>query len=275
MKKTMMRNIWTGIHIPEIQVKSKHIIQAIFMGVFIALALSAPFLHFNYKKLKDWEPHVNHSKVYDGIIKQNNNEKNILFDKLEKGTLSNTEFISAINVLDLKKQTEIAAFHKKRNALKKEYSYLGYSSYRYFLYAIGLPVFALFISLLLLVFIFNPAHVKDLKYFYLIGVFACIYVACFWVSHTFLTRTDFPKWTYSGSVNLIALTSTALLFVLIRFFSSRHNKLKILINWILEIRNNHFQRVALRAMEVDEDETIADIIDFENRTQEELSKVVK
>jgi len=270
-----MRNIWTGIRIPEIQVRGKHIIQAVFMGVFIALALSAPFLHYNYKKLKDWEPYSRHSKIYEGIIKQSSNERNVLFDKLENGTLSNTEFVSAIRALEAKKQEDLVIFHKKRNALKEEYSYMGYSSYRYFLYAIGLPVFAVFATLLLLVFILNPGHVKDLKYFYLTAVFACMYVACFWVSHSFLTKTDFSKWMYDGSVNLIALTAAVLLFLLVRFFSSSHNKLKILVNWILEIRNNHFQRVALKALEVDEDETIATIIDFENKTKEELSKVVK
>lgn len=245
------------------------------MGAFIAFALSAPFVHYNYKKLKDWDVYDAHIKTYDQIIDKSETNRELLLKNLESGALSNTEFVSAIRAWDLKKQTDIAAFHKKRKALREEYSYMGYLSYRYFLYAIGLPVFALFTSLLLLVFLLNPAHVKTLKYFYFIAVFACMYVACFWVSRSFLTKTDFPKWTYDGSVNLIALTSTILLFLLIRFFSRTHHKLKVLINWILEIRNHHFQRVAIRALEVDEQETIADIIDFEKRTKEELSKVVK
>lgn len=264
----MTTNIWKGV-------RTKHFIQAIVMGAFIVFALSVPFLHYGHKKIQDWEPYSNHVKSYNIILEQNNNGKDLLISDLENGTLSGTEFIESVKMLELKKRSDLAAFHKKRDALKEEYAYMGYSSYRYFLYAIGLPVFALFTTLLLLIFILNPAHVKNLKYFYLIAVFTCMYVACFWVSHTFLTKTDFPKWAYDGSVNLIALTSAILLFLLIRFFSSTHNKLKILVNWILEIRNNHFQRVALRALEVDEDETIADIIDFENRTKEELSKVVK
>ena len=263
-----MRNFWRYL-------QTKRVIQAIIIGVFIAFALSAPFIHYNYKKLKDWDVYDAHIKTYDQIIDKSNTNRELLIDNLESGTLSNTEFVSAIRALEAKKKTDLAAFHKKRKALREEYSYNGYTSYRYFLYAIGLPVFSLFTSLLLLVFLLNPAHAKALKYFYLIAIFACMYVACFWVSHTFLTRTDFPKWTYDGSVNLIALISTILLFLLIRFSNSTHRKLKMLVNWILEIRNHHFQRVAVRAMEVDEEKTIADINDFENRTKEKLSKIVK
>ncbi|WP_348740221.1 hypothetical protein [Tenacibaculum sp. 190524A02b] len=136
------------------------------------------------------------------------------------------EYALKLESIDLTEKTKLKVFTKKRKALKKEFSFLGYSSFRYFLYAIGLPLFALIVSILLMIIILNPKTIITYKKVYFVAAFSFIYVSSFWVLRSFLTRTDFPQWSYSISYIISAFVTSLIVFYSIKILSKIEKKKK-------------------------------------------------
>lgn len=198
--------------------------KGIILGLIFVLCCSLPFIHFEFKKISDWEPYSTHYKKYNEIIKNYNIDRGQLIYKLENNQISTIDFLSQIKTIDAKKITDLSSYHKIKKQLKAEYSFQGYSAFRYFLYAIGLPVFGLILSIILIDLVLNPNKIKHLKKVYLFGTLGFLWVSCFWILQTLLTKTDFPSFAYNISYIFLAIITTIVLFLIISFLNRKEKK---------------------------------------------------
>ncbi|CAA0144311.1 conserved membrane hypothetical protein [Tenacibaculum maritimum] len=201
------------------KISKKALKKGVLIGIVFLLCYSLPFLHFEYEKLSEWEPYKQHYKTYDKIINSYNSDRAELIANFEQNFLGKDDFLRKIKEIELSKKNKLSFYHLKKRELKREYSFLGYSSFRYFLYAIGFPILSLFLSILLLIFIFKSKHINDFKAFYLVSISGFIFVSSFWVFHSLLTRTDFSKAMYKFSYVLIAGISTLIVYLLIYLYN--------------------------------------------------------
>ncbi|CAL2108671.1 membrane hypothetical protein [Tenacibaculum sp. 190524A02b] len=228
--------------------KKKEVVRVFFIGATFLAIYSLTFLHLNFDKLSEWKPYKEHSKSYKKIISTNIDEENLLLDRLEKGDISIKTYVAKIRKAKSKKSSSLELYHKKKKELKDEYSFLGYSSFRYFLYAIGLPILGLTSSILLLIFILTKNAVNELKRFYLFTSLGFIYVSSFWVLQSFLVKTDFPKWLYNSSYAIVAILSTFIIYTIVYFFSNRNSVIEKLVGLIVSIKNKHYPEVLARVL---------------------------
>ena len=201
-------------------------IKAILLGLLFLIIYSIPFVHNNYQPVTKWNVYTSHYKKHKQILKNYEVLNSDLLDQLASNKISIQQYVEIYQLNAKNKKAELTAYFIKKKNIKKSYSFMGYSSKRYFLYAIGLPIFSLFIAILLLFSILNPNHVKAFKLFYSITVIGFIYVGCFWVLHSFLIKADFKSYLYNLSFVFLAIIATILIYLFVVLFSKRELKLK-------------------------------------------------
>ncbi|CAM1343758.1 hypothetical protein [Tenacibaculum amylolyticum] len=196
-------------------------IKSSFFGVLFLLVFVLPFIHSEFKRYQEWKPYKEHYKKYNVIIgKANSSMKDIAKELRDAGL---DYYANKIDDVSLVKKNELKEYHKIKKELKQEFSFLGYTSFRYFLYAIGMPFLALVLSLFVLYILYNPSTIRVYKNFYKVVCFGFVYVSSFWFLRSFLTRTDFPKWSYNMSYVLSALMVTLLVFILVKILTYINN----------------------------------------------------
>ncbi|WP_272149102.1 hypothetical protein [Tenacibaculum aiptasiae] len=199
-------------------------IKSLLLGVLFLITSLITFIHYEFSTLKDWKPYKSHYKKYNVILKDYNSKRKLLLTNLSNNTISSKDFLQQIKSLDSEKKINLSQYHKKKKELKEDYSFQGYSAFRYFLYAIGFPLFSFVVSSLLLFIILNPSSIKNVKTLILIGSVTFIWISIFWILHTILTRTDFPSLAYNFSYVLISGISTIIIYYSIKFY----NKLELM-----------------------------------------------
>lgn len=158
--------------------------RAFVIGLFFLVVCALPFVHSKYKKLNEWGPYSRHYANHNKIIKGSDSLRFVLIEELKLKGLSG--FAERFENLEKKKKKDLKFFFDERKRLKEEYSFLGYSSFRYFLYAIGLPLFSLLVSVFCFgLIIFRTELEKREKVFYLIPVIGFLFVSFFWVIRAF------------------------------------------------------------------------------------------
>ncbi|CAL2086907.1 conserved membrane protein of unknown function [Tenacibaculum sp. 190524A02b] len=233
---------------------TKSFIKSFFIGLAILSFLSIPFIHNYFPKLKDWKPYKQHYKKYHNIVNKSISDRQLLFEKLEQNKLTKYDFLIKARGIEKTEKIELKKYHKKRKLLKKEYSFLGYTSFRYFLYAVGLPIFSLGISVFILILIHSPPLSKKIKKIYSIINYSFIYVSSYWVLHSFLTRTDFPKMFYGTSIVIVSLLTTIATYSLTIFFSRRKSRNEKRYNIALDTIENLKKEVFTKQKEEREKE---------------------
>jgi len=201
-------------------------IKSLLFGILFLIIYNIPFIHNEYKSVTKQNIYSTHYKEHKIIINTTNKNRDKLINNFEKGLVSKTQFINNLKGLELKKKIDLKEYFIKRKKIMDEYSFMGYSSFRYFLYAIGMPIFSIFPIILLLIFAYNPQYLKDFRRFYLIGSYGLIYVSSFWILHSVLVKSNFEQYLYTSSFYLLAIIPTILIFVFTSLFSRKQNKLK-------------------------------------------------
>ncbi|CAL2077375.1 conserved membrane protein of unknown function [Tenacibaculum sp. 190524A02b] len=178
----------------------------------------------SYERLSNWEPYKSHYTQHKQIIDNSNNERLLLINELkEKGLV---DYALRFESIEEKKASKLKAFFTKRKGLKNEFSYLGYNSFRSFVYTIGFPIFAFILSVTFLILILNPNTIENYKKLYFFAGLGFIYVSSFWVLRSFLTKTDFPKWSYDMSFIVSALITSSIVYISIGVLSKIEQKKK-------------------------------------------------
>lgn len=258
----------------------KALVKAFVLGLVFLLVYYAPFAHNRHVPLKQWNVYKKHFSNHKIILNKYVYKQDKLINQLEEGEISQQEFIALAKIDSKNKKEELSIFFIKRTSLKKEYSFMGYSSFRYFLYAIGMPIFSMFAIILLLVFLYNPKHLKDFRKFYLVAVSGLMYVTTYWLLHTVLTHTDFKIWAYQFSYILLSAISSSLIILFIYFFSKKESilkeKIRNLIGFITYSRENIVKELALKAKRNNSDNNVNLLIDkHENEMWKTFEKTAK
>lgn len=237
-------------------------------------------MHNRYVSIKKWDVYKEYYKKHDLILSKHILQSENLMSDLKSEKITLNQFIATSEVNSQNKKNELNEYFAGKNNLKKEYSFMGYSSFRYFLFAIGMPVFSMFAIILLLIFLYNPKHLKDFRKFYLVAVFGLMYVATYWLLHTILTHTDFKIWTYQFSYILLSAISSALIILFIYFFSKKESilkeKIRYLIGFITYSRENIVKELAIKAKHNNSDNNVNVLIDkHENEMWKTFEKTAK
>ena len=168
-------------------------------------------------------------------------------------------------------------YKAEKKLLHEKYKFAGFTNKRRFAFAIGLPI-SLFICSLIFLYVSSYIAEERIKKASIIAglsfQFTSIYFII-WVLWALKKGSDFPKSLYYLSIVIMSIAATFFLFYLIKSSQKNVNKIKGLLLFLFEIRNKHFQKVAMRSLEVDEEETISEITIFEKRTKEELQKIAE
>ncbi|WP_408045708.1 hypothetical protein [Tenacibaculum litopenaei] len=198
----------------------KEIIKSIFVGLFFIVILAFPFLHMGFSKLQNWQPYKTHYKKYNRIINSSNAANEKLLSALKEGEISIHEYSDRYQEILTEKSVNLKNYHKMKKKLKEEYSFMGYSSFRYFLYAIGLPVFSLVLTIFFLSFMLVNQGVAIMKkrLYITIGI-GFVFVSSFWVLQALLVRTDFPNRVYGYSLVCVAIITTLIVYSGLRYFN--------------------------------------------------------
>ncbi len=216
--------------------KKVTIIKGLFIGLIFIIIYLTPFIHNQFLSVFNWSKYSNHYNTHKVIISDSNKDRDKLINNFENDLITKSIFLVSLKSLESKRIKDLKEYAKIKRSIKKEYSFMGYSSFRYFLYAIGLSVFGLFCTILLLIFIFNPNHLNEFRYFYKIAIMGLIYVSTYWLLYGILTRTDFSQWAYGASFGILSILAVALIVLFTYFLSKKENKLKkgiqLLISYI-------------------------------------------
>ncbi len=200
--------------------------KALLTGVLFFTICCLPYSHTYWGQLKNWKPYKTHFAKYKKIINKSNKERTDLLNQLENKKIDIATYIQKAKEVETTKKIELKKYHAKKNVLKQEYSFLGYSSFRYFLYAIGLPFLALSVSIFCIYLVFKSNSNVRTKKLYKIACIGFIYVSSFWVLRSFLTRTDFPKLSYDLSFVITAIISTTIIYSFVYLLNSLERKRK-------------------------------------------------
>jgi len=217
-------------------VNKKGVIKGFFIGILFLIIYNAPFIHNRFTSVRNWSVYTEHYKQHNVILDKHNEATKHLIAELSNKKITEKEFLVSLKTLNENKKNDLKNYFKKKKSISKEFSFMGYSSFRYFLYAIGMPIFAVFTSILLLIFLLNPNHLREFKKFYILAIIGLIYVSIFWVLQSILVKTDFKQWTYTASFGLLAVIPTILIPLFVILLSKKEHKLrkgiKLLIDFI-------------------------------------------
>ncbi|KZS41871.1 hypothetical protein AWE51_00045 [Aquimarina aggregata] len=235
---------------------------------------SAPFWHINFSR--NTQEIIHDQSIVDGLRDSRNEKRSLLINELMTYAKSNPDSeLGKIGSEYIEKKNEVVQKNKKLSVLKEEQKVLGFNNMRDFMYNIGLFIFILFLSLII---IFASILLKKIDKPISLALFGCgfisLLVSLYFINWAFFIQVDYNVNRYHWMIITVSFIISISSFLYYVYKKTILEKLKSTVNFILDVRNDHFQKVAIRAMEVDEEETINDIIEFEDKTKEELSKLV-
>lgn len=181
-------------------------------------------------------------------------------------------------VYQQKKYKTDVAFEKLKKA-KKEDKFLQFDNLKLFMgefgWAFGLFLYSLF-NLILSFIRKTKAYFGEITLHSIL-----LYISFFYLRWTFLEK-DYSNFQYLFTCLICTIGIIYSTYLLLRIKdkyleSLRNNKLSILVNWILDIRNEYFQKIAITALsnDLEKEKTLKTISEFESRNNEELSKIVE
>ena len=255
-----------------------------FSIICLLLVISHNFIEVTDDKLKSFRSDYNHLM----------DKKDVLYKELKQIKSSNDKKNLEKVLNDFIETQDLAylEYQKLRNE-KKRIKVFNFDSINTFLFQVSI-FFVLFLVTFLFRFIcINNTNIEpELKNTIRKVTMLFFFLSFYYLVWSFYYESDLPHYIHLAAViiisTLFALATDKFIFyienkknVLIERLNNLELKLdnekqKVvsLIDFILDIRNNYFKKLASKAMEVDEDETLDTVIDFEKKTEKELSKIV-
>ncbi len=212
----------------------KTVIKTFFLSAVIVSAIAVTFVHEYFPNVS--KEYVEHKKKYKPIIKNRDLAIETLLTQLQQQQISKEIFITKFREVKTTSLNEIKEYNKIKKGIIAKNSYMGYTSFKNFLFGICFPVCGLVLSLLFLNVNINPVYQKDRKKFYIIVSF--IFIACFgyWVSWSFISNSqdpnrpfDFPKLYYNIALYILPIVVCISAYYLMKYYASIEEKLKIML----------------------------------------------
>lgn len=210
------------------------------MAVVFTIAFT--FIH-EYFPLKP-EEQIEHKRVYKEIIKNRDDNFEALLTQLKNDEISKDQYIIDYIKIKKKSQSDGVKYKEDKKKLAKKYSYLGYTSIKFYLLGISLPVFGLLTSTLLLFLVVKEVNYKyegvnKFKQKFYITVCLTIMATWFyWIcwSNLYLTQDpsrtssiDFTRETYNGILYALPIVFTIIMYYLFKYFKTIEEKFRTII----------------------------------------------
>lgn len=190
---------------------TSNLTKSILIGLFFVLLLGVSYVHESFSSLKSWKPYSDHYKKYNIIVKGYESDRASLLNKLENETINVENYIASLKLLKKDFKKDIKEYLNVKKELRSEYSFIGYSSFRYFMYDFGRSYVNLGAALLLLLVVLVPSLIKKFKIVFLIGSFGLIYVSFFWLFYVIFVKSNYAITSYRYSLHFISVLSTIII----------------------------------------------------------------
>ncbi len=187
-------------------------VSILFISFFFFVGIFITFSHMGFDRLKNWKPYSDHYASHKEIIKDTDQQRLLLIEELKSYDL--IELAKKFEDIEASKKERLSVYFSKKRRLKEEYSFLGYSSFRFFLYAIGLPILSFIVSFILAFVSFKPSLLSDNKKLFKVLGFSFLYISSFWILHTLFANTEFSGLLYGVSYVLLSIVFVSFLFFL-------------------------------------------------------------
>jgi hypothetical protein len=185
-------------------------------------------LFFHDYVSKDKPKLSKHKKEYKQII----SERDLKVSELIRNSSIESEYKAIIKNSELK----LTAYHKKKKELLKEYSYLGYTSFKNFLLGVGFPISGFILSFILLYHIVKSDYQVNRKKFWLIISYLFIVSWGYWLSWSLLSFSldpnrpfDFPKFYYNLALFILPTVAYLSAYWLFKYNNNIEERLKQII----------------------------------------------
>ena len=211
---------------------NSNIVKFSFLSLVIASVIAYTFAtDFFPEKSKEL---IAHKKTYKPIIKKRDFALQKAIDIAD---------IDAIREIIASSKAELKDYTKEKNRIIREDSFLGYTSFKFFLLGTSSSLFGFVISLFFLFFVIKYINNPFLKKYYLIVSFVFIVTAGHWLAWSLLDFStspergfDFPASWYYTAIYVLPTLVFAAAYYLFKYANSIEEKLKngikLLIDYI-------------------------------------------
>lgn len=241
-------------------------IKSILIGIaaFFIVAMSlfqAPFKRYS----KEYSEHY---KTYNSIINKRNSTQDSLLNELgksltiEKYKIEREEAWSNSQLL-LKKYTS------KKRKLAKEHSFLGRSSFKFWIFQFGIILLGFYFSIRSLI----EDLKKDIKTGHEIISILGISISLFWLYHLFFkTANDFYAETYYLFEFLVSVGVGFFISRLIKYYTVKKGIISDLVDLILRIKTTHYRKMVVKALYAEKYDKSIDSIETVKMEANEFDK---
>ena len=222
--------------------KIKYTIKSILLGIVASLVVTMSILSFPFKRYSD--ALSNHFPKHSKIISARDKAIDSLRSQLGV-TLSIPAYKEASIKLRLHYKNELQQYKIIKNKLKKENVFLGRTNFKFWLFQFGIVVLGLYFSVKSLL----EDYRKKIRTGHEIVSLLGISVSLFWTYHLlFKTAQDFYTQTYVLYEVGICIATAFLITKMIKYYLTRHNIIRTLIDLILRIKSKHFRSMTVKAL---------------------------
>ncbi|MFC5046342.1 hypothetical protein ACFSTE_03995 [Aquimarina hainanensis] len=102
-----------------------------------------------------------------------------------------------------------------------------------------------------------------------------LFISCYYLGWCFNIKQDFEVYIYVVACLIATGIIVGSLYFALKTKNTLWFKVSSLVSYVLKIRRVYIAGLAVKAMEVEENETIDIVLDFENETKKELEKLVE
>lgn len=222
--------------------QGKKVVKALFFGIATFLIVAMSLFHALFERQS--EEYKEHYKTYSSIIKERNNIQDSLLNELGRSLTIEEYKVEKEDAWEGSNK-KLKSYTKVKKQLAEEHSFLGRSSFKFWLFLFGIVLLGFYFAVKSLIHDFKSSIKTGHEYISILG----ISVSLFWFYHLFFqTANDFYNETYLIFKIIISFVIAFFISRLIRYYAIKENINKILLDLIVRIKRVHFLNLLSKAL---------------------------
>jgi uncharacterized membrane protein len=203
-------------------------VKSILTGAIILIGLIAPFTHIFVNHLDKELTEINKQKTI--LAKSINKQYKDLYNDLKNNTITVEQYTKLYPKIKTNKNVGYKKIKETKQKILNKHSFLGFKSFRVFLYIIGLPITLLILALRY--WYKTLLHLPKSRYqkiLYNLEAFAFTFAALYWITWAIFTKQDFKQIVYNTTFILITITTVAITYLILKHIIYTENtKLRVI-----------------------------------------------
>lgn len=217
-------------------------IRSLLLGIAAFLIVAMSLFQVPFKRYS--EEYKSHYATYPLIIKKRDRIQDSLLSQLGK-TLTIDEYKKAKTKAWLDSKLELGEYTKIKKKLAKEHSFLGRSSFKFWIFQFGLILLGFYFSIRSLIADLNKKVKTGHEIISVIG----ISISLLWFYHLFFqTARDFYTETYLIFKFIVSLAVGYFVSRLIKYYTQKEGIIKSLVDLIFRIKKTHYRNIVAKAL---------------------------